>query len=163
MVQGTNRGTVSDFDGNYLIQNLDAGYYVLEVSYTGYSRLTQDINIGISDVVQDLQLNFSASELDEIVVTGTGAPVAKKQLGNSIGSITTASLEKLPINSFSDLLAGREPGIVAFPSGGLTGEGAQIRIRGNASLSQLNEPIVIVDGIRVDRGGGFGGGFIRTQ
>ena len=52
---------------------------------------------------------------------------------------------------------------MAFPSGGLTGEGAQIRIRGNASLSQLNEPIVIVDGIRVDRGGGFGGGFIRTQ
>ena len=94
-------------------------------------------------------------------MTGTGAPVAKKQLGNSIGSITTASLEKLPINSFSDLLAGREPGIVAFPSGGLTGEGAQIRIRGNASLSQLNEPIVIVDGIRVDRGG-FGGGFVGS-
>ena len=58
LVQGTNRGTVSDFEGNYLIQNLDAGDYVLEVSYTGYSRLIQDINVGISDVVQDLQLNF---------------------------------------------------------------------------------------------------------
>ncbi len=160
LVRGTNKGTVSDFDGNYLINNLDAGEYILEVSYTGYSKLTQTVNIGSTDVTQDLQMSFSASELDEIVVTGTGAPVAKKQLGNSIGSISAASLEKLPINSFSDLLAGREPGIVAFPSGGLTGEGAQIRIRGNASLSQLNEPIVIVDGIRVDRGGGFGGGFV---
>jgi len=162
LVQGTNKGTVSDFDGNYLINGLDTGDYVLEVSYTGYSKLSQAVTIGSSDVTQDLQMSFSASELDEIVVTGTGAPVAKKQLGNSIGSITTASLEKLPINSFSDLLAGREPGIVAFPSGGLTGEGAQIRIRGNASLSQLNEPIVIVDGIRVDRGGGFGGGFVGS-
>ena len=162
LVQGTNKGTVSDFDGNYLIQNVDSGDYVLDISYTGYSKLSQSISIGSSDISQDLQLTFSASELDEIVVTGTGAPVAKKQLGNSIGSITTASLEQLPINTFSDLLAGREPGIVAFPSGGLTGEGAQIRIRGNASLSQLNEPIVIVDGIRVDRGGGFGGGFVSS-
>lgn len=162
LVQGTNKGTVSDFDGNYLIQNLDAGDYVLDVSYTGYSKFSQAITIGSSDLSQDLQLTFSASELDEIVVTGTGAPVAKKQLGNSIGSISAASLEQLPINSFSDLLQGREPGIVAFPSGGLTGEGAQIRIRGNASLSQLNEPIVIVDGIRVDRGGGFGGGFVGS-
>jgi TonB-linked SusC/RagA family outer membrane protein len=162
LVQGTNKGTVSDFDGNYLINGLDAGDYVLEVSYTGYSKISQAVTVGSSDVTQDLQMSFSASELNEIVVTGTGAPVAKKQLGNSIGSITTASLEKLPINSFSDLLAGREPGIVAFPSGGLTGEGAQIRIRGNASLSQLNEPIVIVDGIRVDRGGGFGGGFVGS-
>ena len=162
LVQGTNKGTVSDFDGNYLIQNVDSGEYVLDVSYTGYSKQSQAVSVGSSDLSQDLQLTFSASELDEIVVTGTGAPVAKKQLGNSIGSISAASLEQLPINSFSDILAGREPGIVAFPSGGLTGEGAQIRIRGNASLSQLNEPIVIVDGIRVDRGGGFGGGFVGS-
>ena len=162
LVQGTNKGAVSDFDGNYTIQNLSTGDYILEVSYTGYSRVTQSISVGMSDLTQNLQMRFSASELDEIVVTGTGAPVAKKQLGNSIGSITAASLEQLPINSFSDLLQGREPGIVAFPSGGLTGEGAQIRIRGNASLSELNEPIVIVDGIRVDRGGGFGGGFVGS-
>jgi hypothetical protein len=115
LIQGTNKGTVSDFDGNYLIQNLDAGDYVLDVSYTGYSKFSQAITVGSSDLSQDVQLSFSASELDEIVVTGTGAPVAKKQLGNSIGSISAASLEALPINSFSDLLQGREPGIVAFP------------------------------------------------
>lgn len=162
LVQGTNLGTVSDFDGNYSFQNLNAGDYILDISYTGYSKFSESITVGSSDLEVFIQLTFSASELDEIVVTGTGAPVAKKQLGNSIGSISAASLEQLPINSFSDLLQGREPGIVAFPSGGLTGEGAQIRIRGNASLSQLNEPIVIVDGIRVDRGGGFGGGFVGS-
>ena len=84
LVQGTNKGTVSDFDGNYVINNLDAGDYILDVSYTGYSKLSQTISVGSSDLTQDLQMTFSASELDEIVVTGTGAPVAKKQLGNSI-------------------------------------------------------------------------------
>src|SRR6266700_3593336 len=50
----------------------------------------------------------------------------------------------------------RERGVSILPSGGLTGEGARIRIRGAASLSQPDEPIVYVDGVRVDRSGGFG-------
>lgn len=162
LIQGTKKGTVSDFDGNYSITNLETGDYVLELSYTGYKNFTQAVNVGSSDQEVSIQMEFSASQLNEIVVTGTGAPIARKKIGNSIGSISTSKLADLPINSFSDLLQSREPGIIAFPSGGLTGEGAQIRIRGNASLSQLNEPIVIVDGIRVDRGGGYGGGFVNS-
>ena len=53
------------------------------------------------------------------------------------------------------MIAGREPGVSALPSGGITGEGARIRIRGASSLSQSNEPIVYVDGVRVDRQGGW--------
>jgi len=81
LVQGTNKGTVSDFDGNYTINNLDPGDYVVQASYTGYSKLSQTVNIGNTDVELYIQLTFSASELDEIVVTGTGAPVAKKAIG----------------------------------------------------------------------------------
>src|SRR5687767_5725127 len=51
---------------------------------------------------------------------------------------------------------------MALPSSGTTGEGTRIRIRGNASLSQSNEPIVYVDGVRIDNGGGFGSGFVGT-
>ena len=47
LVQGTNKGTVSDFDGNYFINNLDAGDYVLEVSYTGYSKLSQNVSVDL--------------------------------------------------------------------------------------------------------------------
>jgi len=67
-------------------------------------------------------------------------------------------MQNQPVSSFSDLIQGREPGLVGLPSSGTTGEGARIRIRGSASLSQSNEPIVYVDGVRVDRGGGFGEG-----
>lgn len=160
IVDGTNKGVVTDFDGNFTISNMDPGDYTLNLSYTGYGKLSAQVTVGSSDVTQNYQMIFSASQLNEIVVTGTGAPVARKKIGNSIGSISTAKLENLPINTFSDILQGREPGLVSLPSGGLSGEGAQIRIRGSASLSQLNEPIVIIDGVRVDRGGGFGGGFV---
>ncbi len=57
----------------------------------------------------------------------------------------------------TDALQGRIPGMVGLASSGVTGEGSRIRIRGSSSLSQSNEPIVFVDGIRVDGGGGFGG------
>ena len=157
ILKNTNKGVVTDFDGNYTINNVEPGDYIIDLSYIGYGRISQTITVGGDDATYDFAMTFSASKLDELVVTGTGAPVARKKIGNSIGSISTAKLENLPINSFSDILQGREPGLVAFPSGGLNGEGAQIRIRGNASLSQLNEPIIIVDGVRVDRGGGFGG------
>ena len=162
LIKGTNLGTVTDFDGNYVLPKMASGDYTLELTYTGYAKKTVTVSVGSSDVTTNVELEFSASQLDEIIVTGTGAPVARKKIGNSIGSISASKLEDLPINSFSDMLQGREPGIVGFPSGGLTGEGAQIRIRGNASLSQLNEPIIIIDGIRVDRGGGFGGGFVGS-
>ena len=51
---------------------------------------------------------------------------------------------------------------MALPSSGTTGEGSRIRIRGNASLSQSNEPIVYVDGVRIDNGGSFGRGFVAS-
>jgi TonB-linked SusC/RagA family outer membrane protein len=85
-------------------------------------------------------------------VTGSGQATEVKKLGNTVAIIKPP--ENVPINDVSTLLQGREPGVVMLPSGGLTGEGARIRIRGNASLTQSNEPIVFVDGVRVNSGGG---------
>ncbi len=162
VISGTSIGTATDFDGNYVLTDIELGNYALVASFTGYSSNYAQVTVGNADVTVDFELEYSASILNEIVVTGTGSAIAKKQLGNSIGSISTAQLQNLPINSFSDILQGREPGVIMLPSGGLTGEGSQIRIRGSASLSQLNEPIVLIDGVRVDTGGGFGGGLVES-
>lgn len=158
------KGTITDFDGNYVFNNLPAGEYELEVAFTGYSTTTRKVALADgSEVAADFELGVNATDLEIIVVTGTGGPVQKKKIGNTVGLIDTKKLENAPITSFSDLLQGREPSLVAIPSGGLTGEGTQIRIRGSASLSQLNEPIIYIDGVRVDRGGGFGaGGFVSA-
>src|SRR2546421_11842734 len=54
--------------------------------------------------------------------------------------------------NLADLLNARAPGVQVLPSGGTTGTGSRIRIRGSSSLSLSNEPIIVVDGIRVENG-----------
>ena len=61
----------------------------------------------------------------------------------------------MPITSFSDVPPGpREPESSGFPAAATPDPGGQIRIRGSASLSQTNEPVIYLDGVRIDRGGG---------
>lgn len=157
LIQGTTIGASTNADGEYTIENVDSGSYTLEARFIGFANSTQEITVGNETVVVDFELTQSSINLNEVVVTGAGGPVEKKKLGNSIGTIDASNLETAPINTFSDVLQGREPGMVGMPSGGATGEGSRIRIRGSASLSQSNEPLIYIDGVRVDNAGGFGG------
>ena len=154
-------GAVSDLDGSYEIASVPAGTHVVESRFIGYAASRQTITIEDGQTIElDFTLGAAAIDLDEVVVTGAGGPVEKRKLGNSISSIDVASLQDAPISNFSEVLQGREPGVVGLPSGGQTGEGARIRIRGTASLSQSNEPIIYIDGVRANNGGGltFNGG-----
>jgi TonB-linked SusC/RagA family outer membrane protein len=152
------KGTLSNVDGTYQISDIPNGSYKVVGSFIGYRNMEENVTVNNNSQTLNFALETSTTQLSEIVVTGTGGPMEKRKIGNSIGIISTDALSNAPITSFSDLLQGREPGMVSIPGGGLTGEGAQIRIRGSASLSQLNEPIIIVDGVRIDNGGGFGAG-----
>ena len=137
---------------------MPAGEHTLQARFIGYRTQGERVDVADGETLTvDFEMGEDALQLDELVVTGAGGPVEKRKLGNSIASIDAEALEGAPIQSFSDILQGREPGLVGLPSGGLAGEGTRIRIRGNASLSQTNEPVVYVDGVRVDRGGGFSG------
>lgn len=157
IIQGTTIGASTNPDGEYAINNVEPGTYTLEATFIGFANSSQEITVGNETVVVNFELRQSSINLNEVVVTGAGGPVEKRKLGNSIGSIDASNLENAPINSFSDVLQGREPGMVGMPSGGATGEGSRIRIRGSASLSQSNEPLIYIDGVRVDNSGGFGG------
>ena len=152
-IPGTGIGALTNAAGRFLLLNVPAGEYTLTAELVGYRSGEQTVTVGAGQSVQiDIGLAQTAITLDEIVVTGAGIATEKRKLGNTIATIDVAStIENAPIADFSQLIAGREPGVVALPSSGFTGEGARIRIRGSSSLSQLNEPIVYVDGIRVDR------------
>jgi Outer membrane cobalamin receptor protein len=112
------------------------------------------------NAIGDFSLNIAALNLNEIVVTGAGTAVEKSKIGNSVGVVNMSALEDAPITNFSDVLQGREPGVMMLPNGGLNGEGASIRIRGSSTLSQSNEPVIYLDGVRLDNtmGASFGGG-----
>ena len=151
-IEGTGIGTFTNASGDFVLLNVPAGEQTLTVRLVGYRQASETVTVAAgATMTVDFALNVTAVQMDEIVVTGTGVATEKRKLGHTIATLDAAELENAPISDFSQLIAGREPGVVALPSSGYTGEGARIRIRGSASLSQLNEPIVYVDGIRVDR------------
>jgi TonB-linked SusC/RagA family outer membrane protein len=159
---GATVGAVTNSQGAFRVLNIAAGSRVVRARLLGYSPVERTVEVteGQTTTVA-IELNQSAIELSAVVTTGTGgSQVEARKLGNTVASVEAPA--NAPISSFSDILQGREPGVMALPSSGTTGEGTRIRIRGNASLSQSNEPIVYVDGVRIDNGGGFGAGFVGT-
>ncbi|HSM03929.1 MAG TPA: SusC/RagA family TonB-linked outer membrane protein [Longimicrobiales bacterium] len=152
-IQGTSVGALTNAAGRFLLLNVPAGSQEVTAEIVGYRVARRSIVVEAGEAVTlDFNLEQTAIQLDQIVVTGAGVATERKKLGNTIASIDASALENAPINDFSQMIAGREPGVVALPSSGYTGEGARIRIRGSSSLSQLNEPIVFVDGIRINSG-----------
>ena len=157
MIPNTQLQTTTDGKGQYEITGVTVGGIQVRVRAPGYSAAMATTMVPAGQAVTvDFALNTSVISLDEVVVTGTGTSVEKKQLGNTIATVKADQLRNAPVADVSEALAAREAGVDVLPTGGLAGEGARIRIRGNASLSQSNQPVVYVDGVRVNNGGGFG-------
>ena len=167
IIVGTNLGAATDINGEYSISKVPAGAQRLNANYIGYASSSMNVDIAVNlGTVADFSLSVAALNLNEVIVTGTGTAVEKSKVGNSVGIVNMESLEDAPISNFSDILQGREKGVVMLPNGGLNGEGASIRIRGTSTLSQSNEPVIYIDGVRLDNGAtsfGIGGGSSRLD
>ncbi|HJL59549.1 MAG TPA: TonB-dependent receptor plug domain-containing protein, partial [Candidatus Thalassarchaeaceae archaeon] len=151
LVVGTNLGAATDVNGEYSISRVPAGAQRLNANYIGYGSKSMNVDIPADgNASADFGLSIAALNLNEVIVTGAGTAVEKSKVGNSVGVVNMEALEDAPITNFSDILQGREKGVVMLPNGGLNGEGASIRIRGSSTLSQSNEPVVYIDGVRVD-------------
>lgn len=154
-VAGTTVGTVSAANGTYRIVGSPARTVEVRARLIGFAPQNRQAAVAAGQTATvNFELAVSALQLEQVVVTGSGQAVEVKRLGNTVATVSVPEFS--PISSPSQLLQGREPGLVGLPSSGLTGEGARIRIRGNASLSMSNEPIVFVDGIRINSKGDFG-------
>jgi TonB-dependent starch-binding outer membrane protein SusC len=150
-VPPTGIGNLTDQDGRYLLQNVPAGTVTLTAQLVGFRQGEMAVTVtGGQTTTANLQLAETAIALEEIVVTGAGVATQRKKLGNTIASIDAEKAQSAAVTDVSQLLAAREPGVSVLPSGGYTGQGARIRIRGSSSLSQLNEPVIYIDGIRMD-------------
>lgn len=156
---GTGRGTQTNDQGQFRLLAVRTGPSSVQVRGLGYRSVTQQVTVQAGDTTRlDLALEATALQLDVVVISGAGAQTEKRKLGNTVATIGANQLDVAPVKGVSEVLQGREPGVIAMPSGGLVGEGAKIRIRGGASLSQSNEPIIYVDGVRMDNSGGMGPG-----
>jgi TonB-linked SusC/RagA family outer membrane protein len=148
-VEGTQLGTSTDASGRFRIANVSGDQVTLEVRRIGYRAERVVARVG------DLEIRVTLAEqsviLDEVVVTGTAGGQAKRELGNAVTTINAAAAKEIaPINSVQNLLNGRAPGVFVQSTGGQVGTGARIRIRGASSIALSNEPLLYVDGVRVN-------------
>ncbi len=159
VLAGTGQGALTNQQGEFSITDVPVGEVQVQATLIGYSTARETVTVQEGETITvDLQIRQSALQLDEVVVTGAGVAQERRRLGNTIGTISMDGLAEAPVTNLSQILTGREAGVMGLTSGGMSGEGARIRIRGSASLSQSNEPIVYVDGVRVDNAGGFSPG-----
>jgi TonB-dependent SusC/RagA subfamily outer membrane receptor len=99
----------------------------------------------------DFALVPRSTQLDQVVITGTGGVVQRRAVGNVIESINAAEvLEVAPVRSVEQLIGARTPGVIVLPATGQVGTGAQLRVRSVGSLSLSNDPIIYIDGVRMD-------------
>ncbi len=152
LIVGTSLQGRTSREGRYTVTNLPPGRYNVQVRLIGYATATQPVTVASGQTATvDFILTPAAVPLDAVIVSATGAEQLKRELGNTVGTIDAAKItqDAAPSNA-SDLLNSRIPGVEVMQSGGTTGTGSRIRIRGATSLSLRNEPIIVVDGVRVD-------------
>ena len=147
-------GSLTQANGRFLIPNVPAGTYPVQVTQIGYSQASQEVVVQAGEtVVVNFTLSEQAIGLDEIVVTGTAGATQRRALGQSVGRIDAAeAIEMAPVRDMQNMLQGRVPGAFVRQASGVLGEGPAISIRGLKSLTLDADPLVYVDGIRVANG-----------
>jgi len=146
LVQGTQRGTSTDTEGNYELNNVPANA-TLVFSFTGFSNLTVAVD-GRTTI--DVELNPGIQRLDDVVVTAFGVERNKKALGYSVTEVSGDEFTEARTVNFGDAMQGKIAGVSVSNIGTGVGGSSRVIIRGNASLSGNNEPLYIIDGVPID-------------
>jgi TonB-linked SusC/RagA family outer membrane protein len=154
-VVGTGRGGLANASGQYLVLNVPAGTQTVRVELIGYAPMEQEVTVTGGEVAtSDFQLVQQALALDAIVVTGTAGETQRRSIGNSVTSFDAASVtESVPVLSLQEMLQGRSPGLTLISNGGGAGDGSRITLRGAGSLEGRFEPVVYIDGVRIESEG----------
>ena len=144
-LKNSQTGTVSDVNGNYKI-NVPNRNSVLVFNYIGFTQ--QERVVGESNVL-NITLRAEVSALNQIVVIGYGA-VTKRDLTGAVGQVDMKDLNKAPVSSFDEALAGRIAGVQVSSNEGQPGSPINIVIRGGNSLTQDNSPLYVIDGFPLE-------------
>lgn len=130
IVDGTTKGAVTDFDGNYAINNLEDGTYTLSATFIGYAKTSQSVIIEGADVTVDFTMSEDAQSLDEIIVTGVVNPKSRIESSVSVSTMGIKLIEQAAPRSAGELFR-NIPGIRAESSGG----------EGNANFNVRGVPV----------------------
>ncbi len=142
LVRGTSNGAVSDFDGNYTLDNV-AEDAILVFSYVGFKA--QEINVNGRTTI-NVTMQEDAAELEAVVVIGYGTQSVKDATG-AVAVVSSEDFNQGVIASPEQLIQGKTAGVQITQTSGEPGAGVNLRIRGTSSVRSNNNPLFVVDGV----------------
>ena len=145
MEVGTQKGVITDMDGNYSITVKDENS---RLSFTYIGKEAKTVRVGNRRKV-DVTMGDQANELNELVVIGYGS-AKKSDLTGSVASMKASAIEESRSASFTSALAGKIAGVMAIQNGGDPGAGINIKIRGASSVSAGTSPLYVIDGVLME-------------
>jgi iron complex outermembrane receptor protein len=145
IVKGTPNGTSTDFDGKFKLPKVKKGDQIV-FSYIGYknSSITYSSQNNIK-----ISLEEESNQLNEVVIQVGYGSAKKKDATGSVELISSKEFNKGAIVSTDQLLAGKAAGVRITNEGGQPDSAPNIRIRGGASLSASNNPLIVIDGVPI--------------
>jgi TonB-dependent starch-binding outer membrane protein SusC len=155
-VRGTRFGGLTDAEGRYsVLAQLTPGTYTVEAVNIGRETQRRAVTLGADRIVNvpDITMRTSALALEELVVTGTAAPTARRALGNAVSTVAAEQLSQSTSTTIDQALQGKVAGATITSNTGTPGGGVSIRLRGTSSIVGGAEPLFIVDGVVIDNNG----------
>ncbi len=149
-VRNESAGTTTGTDGTYMLTTtLKSGSYVLVFSGVGFKSAEQTITINSADLTANAQLQTDALGLDEVVVIGSSLSQSRKQLGNTVNSVSAKQLQNTGSGNIGAALQGKVPGAQISQTSGDPSGGISVRMRGTSTISGSSEPLYVIDGVVV--------------
>ena len=136
VVKGTTNGTITGIDGDFSLSGVKQGD-VIQVSFVGY----QTMNVTLQDDTQTL---------GEVVVTALGIKREKKALGYAMQEVKGDALLEARETNLANALTGKVSGVQIIRSSNGPGGSSKIQLRGANSVTGLNQPLIVVDGVPMD-------------
>jgi len=142
IVKGTSRGTVTDVDGNYVL-DVPSNESTLVFSSVGFVQ--EEVVVGDRSVI-NMTLTPDIQALEEIVVIGYGTQ-EKRDLTGAISSVTSKDIEEVSVTGFDQAIEGKLSGVRVMNANPSPGAGLEILIRGPNSIQSSTFPLIVIDGM----------------
>jgi TonB-dependent starch-binding outer membrane protein SusC len=144
-VKGSNNATSTNNEGKFSI-NVPSRQSMLVISHIGMTAVQRVVGNQTNMVIS---LNVQAGQMEEVLVVGYGT-VRKKDATGAVSKVNVSDLQKAPVRSFEEALAGRVAGVQVVATDAQPGDALNIVIRGNNSVTGSNSPLYVIDGFPIE-------------
>ena len=145
------RGAPANIDGIYTIENIPVGTYQLRISFIGYRSLNETVNIQSGENTMNFELRLDQTGLEEVVVTGIASRTSRAVSEVAVSRVDASRYtETQSYQDLSQLVSGKVAGVNVQPSGGTVGSGVRFNVRSGGGIGGDGQPVIYVDGVRID-------------